>query len=583
MGTGQRRINPRLFRAGLALLVLASVCLTGVSRAATYFSPRVDYDASLGPYTVAIGDLNNDAIPDLAVVYDFADSLSVYFGKGDGTFEDRKNSHLIDGAHDLVIGNFNNDVWPDIAVIETSGRLAICIGDGTGIFPNPLYPSIGPGSGGKIAAGQLNHDSNLDLVVTNYQVPGAFYVLLGNGDGTFQPYVEHATRNRPGGIVLGDFIENGFLDIAIAYDYCCPDDNTATIFRGGGMGDFAPGMDMTVCTGPTSIATGDINQDGRLDFVTACANDSASVRLGLGDGTFVAAPSIQIGQGYPAVTLADVTGDGTLDVAIALRVFFPPDSVRVFPGVGNGNFDPMEKLETGSFPNGIAAGDLNGDGHVDLVTANAESDLFPPAVDGSISVHLNCVPCGTAISVALQDATVEAGVVHLRWVVPTTRGAVFSVFRRTAGTGWIALPGDVGLSEGLVTYDDNSAAPGERYAYRLLVRSSGDQGYSSEVWVSVPTSAAPMALRLDPVYPNPFGARTNLGFAVPTGGPARLAIYTVAGRKVVTIVDQIMPSGWRLVEWDGRDASDQPVASGTYFAKLESAGQVQVRKIIVAR
>ncbi len=135
-----------------------------------------------------------------------------------------------------------------------------------------------------------------------------------------------------------------------------------------------------------------------------------------------------------------------------------------------------------------------------------------------------------------------------------------------------------------IAYEDRTAVPGERYAYRLLVQTVGDQGYSGEVWVNVPTEAgAPLALRLDPVYPNPFGARTNLNFAVPKGGPAKLAIYTVAGRKVVILFDQTMPSGWRMAGWDGRDALGRPVASGTYFAKLESAGQVQVRKVIVAR
>ncbi len=200
------------------------------------------------------------------------------------------------------------------------------------------------------------------------------------------------------------------------------------------------------------------------------------------------------------------------------------------------------------------------------------------------AMQVLAVDIPTAISVALQDVQAEIGVVRLRWVVPDARSTVCTLQRRRAASDWA----DLGLADAesgsFVRYEDRSVMPGERYAYRLFVQSARDQGYSNEVWVLVPSDAgAPLALRLDPVYPNPFGARTNLNFAVPRGGTAKLAIYTVAGRKVVTIFDQAMPSGWRLVAWEGRDASGRPVASGTYFAKLEAAGQVQVRKVIVAR
>lgn len=194
------------------------------------------------------------------------------------------------------------------------------------------------------------------------------------------------------------------------------------------------------------------------------------------------------------------------------------------------------------------------------------------------------VSATTAIAVALEDAQADAGVVRLRWVVPDARGAVCTVFRRTAASDWVELgPGSVESSTRVV-YEDHTATPGDRYAYKLLVRTASDQGYSNEVWVSVPREAnAPLALRLDPVYPNPFEARTNLNFAVPRGGSVRLAIYTAAGRMVATVFDQTLPPGWRSVAWDGRDASGRPVASGTYFAKLESAGKAEVRKVVVAR
>ncbi|TMQ63849.1 MAG: T9SS type A sorting domain-containing protein [Candidatus Eisenbacteria bacterium] len=190
----------------------------------------------------------------------------------------------------------------------------------------------------------------------------------------------------------------------------------------------------------------------------------------------------------------------------------------------------------------------------------------------------------TAVSVALQDAQAEAGLVRLRWIVPDARSSVSMVERRTAISDWATLGQADVESGGYVRYEDRSVTPGERYAYRLFVQSPTDNGYSNEVWVLVPSdAAAPLALQLDPVYPNPFQTETRFNFAVPRSGSVRLTIFDVRGRRVATVVERALPSGWRSVAWNGRDHLGRPVPSGTYFAKLEQAGKVQMRKIVVAR
>ena len=192
-------------------------------------------------------------------------------------------------------------------------------------------------------------------------------------------------------------------------------------------------------------------------------------------------------------------------------------------------------------------------------------------------------PSTTAISVALQEAQAEAGLVRLRWIVPNTQSSSFVVQRRTAASSWANLGQAEAENGSYVRYEDHSVTAGERYAYRLFVQSPTDQGYSNEVWVLVPTDAAPVALRLDPVYPNPFQTETRLNFAVPQSGSVRLTIFDVRGRLVATVMERALPSGWRSVAWNGRDNSGRSVPSGTYFAKLEQAGKVQMRKLVVAR
>ena len=112
-----------------------------------------------------------------------------------------------------------------------------------------------------------------------------------------------------------------------------------------------------------------------------------------------------------------------------------------------------------------------------------------------------------------------------------------------------------------------------------------------ELRVKVESAAARLAaatagstkLSLRLVSANPARAQMTFRFAVPAPGPVRLAIYDVQGRRVTTVLDQALPAGWGSATWDGRDLRGVSVASATYFARLESGGEVQLRKVLVAR
>jgi flagellar hook assembly protein FlgD len=90
-------------------------------------------------------------------------------------------------------------------------------------------------------------------------------------------------------------------------------------------------------------------------------------------------------------------------------------------------------------------------------------------------------------------------------------------------------------------------------------------------------------LRLDPAAPNPFGARTEIVFALSDPGNIRLRVYDVSGREVARLADERLPAGRHLRSWDGRGARGQQVASGIYFLRLEHAGRVTSRKVVLAR
>jgi hypothetical protein len=93
----------------------------------------------------------------------------------------------------------------------------------------------------------------------------------------------------------------------------------------------------------------------------------------------------------------------------------------------------------------------------------------------------------------------------------------------------------------------------------------------------------PAVFGLDQNYPNPFNPMTVIRFALPEAQPVRLAIYNVRGQRIRLLVDEERPAGRHEVVWDGADDHGRGVASGTYFARIESSAGVLTRKMLLAR
>jgi len=222
------------------------------------------------------------------------------------------------------------------------------------------------------AVSDFNGDGIPDLVVANYG-DNTVSVLLGNGDGTFQPKVTYPAGPWPVSVAVGDFTGNGIQDLVVANNGT----GTLSILLGNGNGTFqAPLTYASSGSNPVDVVVADLNGDGIPDLAVA-GDGAVAILLGKGDGTFQPQVTYSTSSVARAVAVADFNGDGIPDLVVADEM---TSEVSVFLGNGNGTFRAPATYAAGDYVWDIKVGDFNGDGIADVVVANY--------VDGTVSVLL---------------------------------------------------------------------------------------------------------------------------------------------------------------------------------------------------
>lgn len=406
-------------------LALATLLLPAAVRAAAdafAFRTRVDYGAWTAPFHVALGDVNNDGILDMAVANSGVSSITLRLGAADGTFLGLSFHVVSYNPRWVTLADLNRDGNLDMASANTgTNTVSVLIGDGQGGFAGRvdyatrLAPSC-------VIAADMTGDGNQDLVVTSYGLGGYVEVLAGDGAGGFGAGLALAVGSAPFSASAADLNSDGVLDLVVA------DHVTAAAFvlLGTGGASFAQPVAYATPSPPWCVVTGDLNGDGHVDFVTA--NDTSptvSVFTGEGDGLFTHRGNVPCGS-YPySVAIGDLDGDGIPDLAATNDV---SHTITVLRGTGDGTFEGSQSLPTRSTPISVALGDVDRNGSLDMVIANynhSSSSVYLNDLQGSLptSVALAAEPPSSTYGQAVRlTATVSPDTV--RGVVEFLDGGV---------------------------------------------------------------------------------------------------------------------------------------------------------------
>jgi hypothetical protein len=417
------------------------------------FKPPRNIEVSRTPVGVVTGDYNHDGKADFISSNFDAETVSVVLGNGNGTFFEARPA--LSGAEPvkMVTADFNNDGVPDVAVIGGFGTgpfnsLSVLLGKRDGGFEPKSVITLN-GSVVDLVAADINQDGHIDLLGADFGKPGSnpggVTVLLGNGDGSFQPPETVTAGTNHFAIAVSDFNEDGKPDVVVSNrHFGNPIVDSFLLLPGDGKGGFGtpsqiitfPGSDLI-----RSLQVGDFNRDGKMDiaYVTENIDITLFIQLGNGNGTFQppkALTSVTFATDIFTFSIGDFNNDGNPDFAVE-----EGGVIETLIGDGKGNFVSKGKFLDNGF-SGVAAlvlADYNGDGLLDVASVNAFTDnvtvLFGNG-NGSLSGPTLIFGGGSATSAVAADFNGDGRPdIALATIVPTaspkSRGEVIPLINTT--------------------------------------------------------------------------------------------------------------------------------------------------------
>ncbi|MGH9745165.1 MAG: choice-of-anchor D domain-containing protein [Candidatus Acidiferrales bacterium] len=374
-----------------------------------------------GAWGVIAADFNKDGMLDVVTANRGSNTVTVYLGNGNGTFQTGQTITVFSGPFGLAVGDVNNDGNPDLIVTSLfasgSGGIAVLLGNGDGTFQAPVIFTNDRGAAETVALADINGDGNLDLIAGNLSAAGV-EVFLGNGTGAFAAPVIYGTTlgSDIGQVQLADLDGDGKLDLVVT------NESVVAVMLGDGTGAFGTPSTRSV-PGSVGMAIGDFDGDGKLDVVVSSFDGPTAFLKGGGDGT-LAAPVTIATSSNRAIAMGDFNGDGKLDFVTQDQT---GGTLDFYLGNGDGTFQPVQSFGSDLGPQfTFAVGNFATGGGLAIAAAGSGSNMvfFQTAVTvspavvnfGSLAVGSTSDPMmvtvtnSTPVPVTISDISiVEAG------------------------------------------------------------------------------------------------------------------------------------------------------------------------------
>ncbi len=452
------------------------------------FASKVDFTTggTSAPWGIALGDIDGDGKSDIVVVNNGSSNLTVYRNISSSgsitlsSFAAGVTFSLGGSCVGLSIGDIDGDGKLDIAVTkDVASQVALFHNTSTiGSISMAARVDIATNANPtNVYIQDLDADGKSEVVVVNFLSSNiSVYRNIGSAGsitvGSFAAKVDFAVNSNPEGIAIGDIDGNGLADVVVSNRGSA----NVSVFRNlssPGTITFAGKVDFSTAGNPVGVALADIDGDGALDILTANISNSLTVLRNTSSvGSITMASGVNFSAGstpFFAVAVADFDADGKPDVA--LSNFSAANAVvlrnTATSGVINAaSFSPFLNFTSGAGSYSVAAGDLDGDGRADIVTANngpssisvlrnAPPPNAVPSYTGGNPQYLSVCQnsSANAINSLLQVSDADAGQT-LTWTltVPATNGTVTMGGTATstggnvtpAGYSYSPLPGFAG-------------------------------------------------------------------------------------------------------------------------------------------
>jgi FG-GAP-like repeat len=352
------------------------------------FEFRRSEPAGFVPCCVVTGDFNTDGKLDFIVANAGDNTLWEYLGKGDGTFALPVMIPITQGQSpvSLAAADLRGNGKLDLVVSEAdSNSIGVFLGRGDGTFSEGAIAISG--SPRYVVVDDFNNDGKKDMAIgvddLTLSIPNYITVLPGNGAGGFgTPLLTTGASPRIFFLSSADLNGDGIPDLLVS---SFVDPVASQVWINQGNGTFSAGQVLEQIVGASQPLTSvlfDADGDGKIDAIVGTGYGVLNLFRGNRDGTFSTTPiSFGVGDLPFGLAVVDVDGDGNQDLIASgfLGTGFLTGSpagnlLSVLRGDGKGNFGPAKVYRGDVSAFSLALGDFNGDGHIDVVTANQDSD-----------------------------------------------------------------------------------------------------------------------------------------------------------------------------------------------------------------